>query len=183
MITRTLARRLERLEAELAPPDDEPALRILVTSPGQASPTKLSKCARASRPTIGDDRGQCAEHLRDGNESDQHAAPPCLRFDNLGLGWIRAFMIYVKSIVAWIVAVATATILAMVIVLWPVMQMSGNWHEAVSLTALGTVTDGTTALPSHSLFKYGAAVAAHPAAFQTSLNIIHRDRRQRPWPC
>jgi hypothetical protein len=35
MITRTLARRLERLEAGLAPPDDEPALRILVTSPGQ----------------------------------------------------------------------------------------------------------------------------------------------------
>jgi len=35
MITRTLARRLERLEAELAPPDDEPALTILVTSPVQ----------------------------------------------------------------------------------------------------------------------------------------------------
>jgi hypothetical protein len=35
MITRTLARRLERLEAELAPPDDEPAMTILLTSPGQ----------------------------------------------------------------------------------------------------------------------------------------------------
>ena len=35
MITRNLTRRLEQLEAELAPPDDEPALRILVTSPGQ----------------------------------------------------------------------------------------------------------------------------------------------------
>ena len=35
MITRTLARRLERLEADLAPPDDEPALTILLTSPGQ----------------------------------------------------------------------------------------------------------------------------------------------------
>ena len=35
MITRNLTCRLERLEVEIAPPDDEPALRILVTSPGQ----------------------------------------------------------------------------------------------------------------------------------------------------
>jgi len=34
MITRTLARRLERLEAELAPPDDEPALVIHLTGVG-----------------------------------------------------------------------------------------------------------------------------------------------------
>jgi hypothetical protein len=32
---RNLARRLERLEAELAPPSDKPALTILVTSPGK----------------------------------------------------------------------------------------------------------------------------------------------------
>jgi len=55
-------------------------------------------------------------------------------------------MIYVKSIVAGIAALAVSAAVAMVIVLWPVMQMSGNWHEALSLTALGTVTDGTTAL-------------------------------------
>jgi len=30
-----LTRRLERLEAELAPPTDEPALTILLTSPGR----------------------------------------------------------------------------------------------------------------------------------------------------
>jgi len=30
-----LTRRLERLEAELAPPSDEPALTIVVTSPGK----------------------------------------------------------------------------------------------------------------------------------------------------
>ena len=35
MIARNLTRRLERLEAELAPPADEPALTILFTSPGQ----------------------------------------------------------------------------------------------------------------------------------------------------
>ena len=35
MITRTLARRLERLEAYLAPPDDKPALTIVVTSVGR----------------------------------------------------------------------------------------------------------------------------------------------------
>src|SRR5258708_189328 len=35
MITRNLTCRLERLEVEIVPPDDEPALRILVTSPGQ----------------------------------------------------------------------------------------------------------------------------------------------------
>jgi hypothetical protein len=35
MPSRSLTRRLERLEAELAPPSGEPALTILVTSPGQ----------------------------------------------------------------------------------------------------------------------------------------------------
>jgi len=35
MITRNLTRRLERLEAELAPPDDKPALTIHLTSVGQ----------------------------------------------------------------------------------------------------------------------------------------------------
>ena len=35
MIGRSLARRLERLEGELAPPGDEPALTIFLTSPGQ----------------------------------------------------------------------------------------------------------------------------------------------------
>jgi hypothetical protein len=35
MIGRSLTRRLERLEAELAPSDDEPALTIVVTSVGQ----------------------------------------------------------------------------------------------------------------------------------------------------
>jgi hypothetical protein len=73
-------------------------------------------------------------------------ASPCLKFDNLALRWIRAFMIYVKSIVAGIAAIAVSAVVAMMIVLWPVMQMSGNWHEAISLTALGTVTDGTAAL-------------------------------------
>lgn len=34
MITRTLVRRLERLEAELAPPSDEPALVIHLTGVG-----------------------------------------------------------------------------------------------------------------------------------------------------
>ncbi len=55
-------------------------------------------------------------------------------------------MIYVKSIVAGIAAVAVPATVAKVIVLWPVMQMSGNWHEAISLTALGTVTNGIPAL-------------------------------------
>jgi len=35
MITRTLVRRLERLEAYLAPPDDEPALVIHLTCVGR----------------------------------------------------------------------------------------------------------------------------------------------------
>ena len=35
MITKDLSRRLKRLEAELAPSGDEPALTILLTSPGQ----------------------------------------------------------------------------------------------------------------------------------------------------
>ena len=35
MITKSLSRRLERLEAELAPNDEKPALTILVTSVGQ----------------------------------------------------------------------------------------------------------------------------------------------------
>jgi hypothetical protein len=35
MPSRNLSRRLERLEAELAPPSDEPALTITVTSPGK----------------------------------------------------------------------------------------------------------------------------------------------------
>jgi len=35
MTNRTRTRRLERLEASLAPPEDEPALRIRVTSPGE----------------------------------------------------------------------------------------------------------------------------------------------------
>jgi hypothetical protein len=35
MSSRNLSRRLERLDAELAPPSDEPALTILLTSPGQ----------------------------------------------------------------------------------------------------------------------------------------------------
>jgi hypothetical protein len=35
MPTRNLSRRLDRLEAELAPRSDEPVLTILVTSPGQ----------------------------------------------------------------------------------------------------------------------------------------------------
>jgi len=35
MMTRTLARRLERLEAELAPRSDQPALTILLTSVDQ----------------------------------------------------------------------------------------------------------------------------------------------------
>ena len=34
MITPTLTRRLERLEAELAPPDDKPALTIVLTGVG-----------------------------------------------------------------------------------------------------------------------------------------------------
>jgi membrane protein implicated in regulation of membrane protease activity len=55
-------------------------------------------------------------------------------------------MIYVKSIAFGIAAIGVSVAVAIVIVLWPVMQMSGNWHEAISLTALGTVTDSTTAL-------------------------------------
>jgi len=35
MSNRTLVRRLERLEAELAPPDDEPTVKIRVTCPGE----------------------------------------------------------------------------------------------------------------------------------------------------
>jgi hypothetical protein len=35
MPSRSLTRRLERLEAELAPPSDEPALTIVVTCVGQ----------------------------------------------------------------------------------------------------------------------------------------------------
>ena len=35
MMSRNLSRRLERLEAELAPPSDEPVLTIVVTSSGQ----------------------------------------------------------------------------------------------------------------------------------------------------
>ena len=35
MPSRSLTRRLERLEVELAPPSDKPALTILLTSPGQ----------------------------------------------------------------------------------------------------------------------------------------------------
>ena len=35
MITRNLARRLERLEVELTPSGDEPVLTIIVTSPGE----------------------------------------------------------------------------------------------------------------------------------------------------
>ena len=35
MSNRTLVRRLELLEVELAPTDDEPAMTILLTSPGQ----------------------------------------------------------------------------------------------------------------------------------------------------
>ena len=55
-------------------------------------------------------------------------------------------MIYVKSIVFGIATIGVSAAVAMMIVLWPVMQMSGNWHEAISLTALGTATDGTVAL-------------------------------------
>jgi TctA family transporter len=55
-------------------------------------------------------------------------------------------MVYVKSIVAGIAAIAVSPAVAMVIVPWPVMQMSGNWKEAISLSALGTMTDGTAAL-------------------------------------
>ena len=46
-------------------------------------------------------------------------------------------MIYVKSIAAGIVAIAVSAAVAVVFVLWPVMHMSGNWHEAISLTAIG----------------------------------------------
>ena len=35
MSSRTLVRRLERLEAELAPPDDEPVVRLRITCPGE----------------------------------------------------------------------------------------------------------------------------------------------------
>ena len=35
MASKNLIRRLDRLEAELAPPSDEPVLRIVVTSPGE----------------------------------------------------------------------------------------------------------------------------------------------------
>jgi hypothetical protein len=38
-------------------------------------------------------------------------------------------MIYVKSIMAGIAAIVVSAVVAMVIVLWPVMQMSGNWRE------------------------------------------------------
>jgi hypothetical protein len=48
MITRNLARRLERLEAEIAPPSDKPALTILLTSPGQ--PDRIIE-VRGAEPT------------------------------------------------------------------------------------------------------------------------------------
>jgi hypothetical protein len=35
MPTRNLSRRLERLEAELAPPSEKPGLTIIVTGPGE----------------------------------------------------------------------------------------------------------------------------------------------------
>jgi len=45
---------LERLEAELAPPSDKPALTILLTSPGQ--PDRIIECTGLNRPA-GDDPG------------------------------------------------------------------------------------------------------------------------------
>jgi len=48
MMTTTLARRLERLEAELAPIRDEPALTILLTSVGQ--PDQIIEVHRTAPP-------------------------------------------------------------------------------------------------------------------------------------
>jgi hypothetical protein len=48
MPTKNLSRRLERLEAELAPPSDKPALTILLSSPGQ--PDRIIE-VRGSEPT------------------------------------------------------------------------------------------------------------------------------------
>jgi hypothetical protein len=48
MSSRNLSRRLERLEAELAPPSDEPALTIVVTSPGE--PDEIIE-VRGTEPT------------------------------------------------------------------------------------------------------------------------------------
>ena len=71
MSSRNFSRRLERLEAELAPRSDKPALTILVTSPGQ--PDRIievhgNKTAdRRRRP------GHRGEHSRRRGETDQQA--------------------------------------------------------------------------------------------------------------
>jgi hypothetical protein len=55
-------------------------------------------------------------------------------------------MIYVKSILAGVVALAVSTVVAMAIITWPVMQMYGSWHRAFSPASIATVADGTPAL-------------------------------------
>ncbi len=59
-----VTRRLERLEAYLAPPDDEPAL--VIGSRVWDTPTRSSKCAGLGRPTFGDDPGHRGEHSESG---------------------------------------------------------------------------------------------------------------------
>jgi hypothetical protein len=75
MITRNFVRRLERLEAYLAPPSDEPALVIHMTCVGQEDRIievrGLSKFAATTLPAAGDDPGHRGERSRDGDESAQ----------------------------------------------------------------------------------------------------------------
>ena len=76
-ITRTLVRRLERLEAYLALPSDEPALVIHLTAWDIRSET--------TRPTAGASLGRRGERSKVGNEHESRLTPlrvqalPCLK--------------------------------------------------------------------------------------------------------
>jgi len=61
MSTRNIIRRLERLEAELTPPDDEPALVIHMTCVGQ--PERIIEVRGTGAPDLRDDPGQRGERL------------------------------------------------------------------------------------------------------------------------
>jgi hypothetical protein len=74
VITRTLVRRLERLEAYLAPPSDEPALIIHLTGVGHL--TESSKCMETTLPIAGDSLGHRGERSRNIVEAEINIASP-----------------------------------------------------------------------------------------------------------
>jgi hypothetical protein len=90
MITRTLTRRLERLEAYLAPPSDEPAMIIRMTCVGQEG--RIIEVWETTLPTVGASRGHRDERFRVGSESDQHWADPFFWPNSTAVGSVRPLM-------------------------------------------------------------------------------------------